>query len=1139
MLSAHVCAQNITSPNGRIKASCAVEDGKPVVTTSVDGTTLVERIQLGLTVNGTDYSTGVTLSEVGDVTTISEEYTAFHGKRLERSKKAEAVSVSLASQTNAGAPELGVELRAYDDGLCFRYVIDNPTGAELAFTGEQTAYTIQPDCKRWLQRFVTSYEGDFPLQDGAAQQAAWNYPMLFQSDDNYLLLTEANSNSEYCSTHTSNETDKNVYAVAYPFAWEGNSVGDVNPVSKATKWTSPWRVLIMGTLGDIVESTLVEDVSDATTMTDTDWIKGGRAAWVYWAYNHGTKDFKICCDYVDLAVKMGWEYVLFDWEWDSMTNGGNLEDAAQYAVSKGVKPLLWYNSGGSHNTVSSTPRDRFLTHESRVKELQWLKSLGFVGVKIDFFESDKQHMMQYYIDILKDCADAQMMVNFHGSTLPRGWSRTYPHLMSMEAVYGAEQYNNSANMTAIGSRINCTLPYTRNVVGPMDYTPVAFTNSQNPHTTSYAHELALSVAFESGIQHWADRPEGFLSLPEEARQHMMNVPAVWDETLFLDGYPGTHFVVARRSGDTWYVAGLNGEKTSRTITVNLEFLSEGEHFMTCYADGAHGAQFSITHRKITSTDEITLQCLSEGGFTLVFSQVPTYDQLQALVQLSETLLSEAETNTGDTPGQYASDKVDALREALTDAQALTAESDAATLANAYIALADAYSDLQTTGVVEANSTKGDAVQPKSGGTDVTAQYLGEAKGFSRCDEPKEINYSRFGLLADPWVVTDNILNKDDGTHGGFDGYNGGRHIGIDKWDDGLPTITNGAIYQVTSTALPAGKYHITLPMTEIWDHLSTGEIVMQVVNGEDFLGGTAIASYDMSQRNNSYNGTPLEACHFELAEPATVSVGWIVNIPAENSRRSMRVTAIHLYQDDTNVSATYLGNYENIQRKDEPNSSIYYRFGTPTHWTVENYSVDNGTNGVKHGIDNFTGYNCLQLGRWEENATAMTAADHTNSRLYKRVTLPEGRYYFGAAYQYMEPNRIGDNAYICVLSTPVNSADVPEQAMAYATMKSSALGSTFYGVEFSIDTEQEVILGWQMDSNPQHSEFRASEVRLIHYPTNINTAVTHPDADNKGKPDFRSPAQYYSITGVQLNAAPRKGLFIMRQGGNTFKIYKK
>lgn len=600
--------------NEHLSVNTSQQNGKNfLVLNKHDGKELM-RVQLGLTTKDEDFTDGLEMTSVSATKTLREKYTSIHGKQ----KKVNAqYAQRVLSFLNAKHTPMQVEVRLYDDGLAFRYLLPNKAKARLEFTDEKTTYCMPAECHRWIQKFVTCYEGDFPYQDKSGATGAWNYPALFEQDGTFILLTEANATRQYCTTHLDNSADADQYKVSFPYPFEGNGQGEVNPVWNDA-WASPWRIAIAGELKDIVQSTLVENVSDATKMTNLDWVKPGRAAWVYWAYNHGTKDYQICKEYVDLAAEMGWEYVLFDWEWDCMTNGGKLEDAVAYARSKGVKPWMWYNSGGSHTGVRATPLDRMLTHENRAKEFMWLKSLGVVGVKVDFFESDKQQMVNYYLDILEDAAQYGMMVNFHGCTLPRGWSRTYPHLMSQEAVYGAEQYNNAPYMTDNGARINCLLPYTRNVVGPMDYTPVALTHSQHPHKTSFAHELALSVAFESGVQHWADRPEGFLQLPEEAKRHMQQVPVAWDETRFVSGYPGELFVVARRSGSVWYVAGLNGKNEPTDIRFTPDFLKKGIHEMTVYADGADGTMFAISHRKVRAEGQLSFTCLPQGGFLLVF-----------------------------------------------------------------------------------------------------------------------------------------------------------------------------------------------------------------------------------------------------------------------------------------------------------------------------------------------------------------------------------------------------------------------------------------------------------------------------------------------------------------------------------------
>ncbi|MBP5197151.1 MAG: glycoside hydrolase family 97 catalytic domain-containing protein [Bacteroidaceae bacterium] len=619
ILSAIFAFAGVKSPDGRLEAVVEQETGKTyLVLKDASGEVLV-RTSVGFTTGGEDFSSSLAFVSLSDGEQLTESYTNIHGKRTQVSHP---YTRSVASFTGDKGTPMNVELRLFNDGLAFRYLLANEVGAHLEFTGEQTAFSLPTASRRWLQRYVTCYEGDFPLQDATVGQGAWGYPALFQlSPERFALLTEAGLTRSYCATHLDNSADAAVYRVVYPNASEGNGQGAVNPVWEGA-WSSPWRTVIVGTQADIVASTMVDDVSPAPIinyqLSIVNWITPGRAAWVYWAYNHGTKDFQRCKQYVDLAAEMGWEYVLFDWEWDAMTNGGKLEDAVAYALSRGVKPWMWYNSGGTHTGVRATPLHRMLNHKNRVEEFTWLKSLGVVGVKVDFFESDKQQMVAYYLDILEDAAPFEMMVNFHGCTVPRGWSRTYPHLMSQEAVYGAEQYNNAPFMTDNGARINCLLPYTRNVVGPMDYTPVAFTNSQHPHRTSYVHELALSVAFESGVQHWADRPEGFLSLPDEAREHMSEVPVVWDETRFLRGYPGESFVVARRSGDRWYVAGLNGQDEPCEMFVATDFLPAGEFDVTVFADGASQDKMSITHRTVTSSDMIIMKCLPQGGFLLSF-----------------------------------------------------------------------------------------------------------------------------------------------------------------------------------------------------------------------------------------------------------------------------------------------------------------------------------------------------------------------------------------------------------------------------------------------------------------------------------------------------------------------------------------
>lgn len=372
---------------------------------------------------------------------------------------------------------------------------------------------------------------------------------------------------------------------------------------------------MMGSLEEIVASTLVDDVSAPSVVKKTDWIKPGKVSWNYWSSNHGTKDYKIVTDFADLAAEMNWPYTLLDWEWDAMSNGGNVEDAAKYILSKGVKPLIWYNSGGDHTWVSSTPKDRMLTHENRVEEFTKLRRMGFAGVKIDFFESEKQDMIRYYLDILEDAAKFEIMVYFHGCLVPRGWARTYPHLMTYEGVRGAEWYNNGPQFTYSAPEHNTILPFTRNVVGAMDYTPVTFTNSQFPHITSYGHELALSVLFESALQHLADRPEGYRQLPEDVKSFLKTVPVAWEETRLLSGFPGKDVTMARREGEVWYVGGINAEMREKNQKLSFPFLKEGAKYtLRLIADGPHDKVFSYKTVEVGQSSSVDVKMLRRGGF---------------------------------------------------------------------------------------------------------------------------------------------------------------------------------------------------------------------------------------------------------------------------------------------------------------------------------------------------------------------------------------------------------------------------------------------------------------------------------------------------------------------------------------------
>ena len=510
---------------------------------------------------------------------------------MQSGKRKECSNVFKVLSCNSG--DKFMTLWVANDGVAFRF-----GGGD-----ERVSYVIPDGTKRWLQRQKTDYEGFYP-ESASAANGKYNYPALIEYGDGLFgLITESGINhGNSCSYLTCNGDN---YTVTYTDADEA----DVHP----------WRLIIIGNLADIVESTLVTDMAEPCRITDTSWIKPGVSSWIYWAYNHSSKDFQKVKEYIDLAHDMGWPYTLIDWEWDEMANGGNIEDAMAYAREKGVKVNLWYNSGTSWiGPGAPGPQDRLRTHEAREREMTRLEQMGATGIKVDFFLPDGHEMVDYYLDILEDAARHHLLVDFHGCTIPRGWSRTWPNLMSMESVYGAEWYNNNRRMTNAAASHNATLPFTRNVIGPMDYTPCTFTDSQNPHITTDCHELALPILFESGLQHMADRPEAYLGLADEIRNLLSGLPSAWDDTRLLAGYPGQFAVIARRSGDTWYIAGING--TNEELTVDPIYSRLGnsivlEALITDKGDEP-GKGFNIEHN--VTAGPVTIP--ARGGFVATVTQ---------------------------------------------------------------------------------------------------------------------------------------------------------------------------------------------------------------------------------------------------------------------------------------------------------------------------------------------------------------------------------------------------------------------------------------------------------------------------------------------------------------------------------------
>mgnify|MGYP000754919587 FL=1 len=604
---------DVTSPTGKLGVTVEPMEGKAYdkITFSVnyDGKTILSQTELGLETDVQKFYGNLKLKSVSKAKRIVDDYKMITGKRSHCINEAFERTYSFENQEGNA---LDITFRVYDNGVVFRYEINTIADKEYV-VDEYTAYNIPQGAKRWMQQYDPGYEKFFPVStDGKLPDRpkvnSWGYPGLIELQDSvFMLITEANIRRGHCGSLLSNGDNNDRYQV---------KLADKKQVAEKT-WVSPWRVLIIGGLSDIVESTLVTDVSDPSKVEYTEWINPGMVSWIYWAYNHGSKDYQKVKEYIDLAAEMHWPYNLIDWEWDEMSNGGNLQDAVKYTLNKGIKPLLWYNS--STNWIGPGPLFRLNKKQDREKEYAWLSEMGIAGIKVDFFSGDSVSTMNYYIDLLEDAIKYKLMLNFHGATIPRGWQRTYPHMMSVEGVYGAEWYNNAPILTNRAAEHNATLPFTRNVVGPMDYTPGTFSNSQHPHITSYAHELALPVIFESALQHMPDRPSVYYGLPEPVKRLLSELPVAWDDTKLLAGYPGEEVILARRKGNVWYIGGINGTNETKTLHISLDKIAVSDKKISIFKDGIDNKHFSIEENIPLANvkSDLTIECLPRGGFVAV------------------------------------------------------------------------------------------------------------------------------------------------------------------------------------------------------------------------------------------------------------------------------------------------------------------------------------------------------------------------------------------------------------------------------------------------------------------------------------------------------------------------------------------
>ena len=626
--------QAITSPDGKLTVNLTVNNGIPAYSVSYKGKLFLESSPIGLKTNVGDFSTGLLLKDNPTQNRIDESYEL---PNIKKSKVHYIANETVFSFTKDSKAAIDIIFRVSNNDVAFKYkvypqketlaaVIKEEASGFLFPEGTTSFLSAQSKAMVGYARTMPSYEIPYTVDAAMGQNGrgeGYTFPCLFKLKNNgWILISETGVDSQYCASRLIGH-DKGLYTIGFPMEGENNGNGSSSP-GIALPGETPWRTITVGeTLAPIVETTVPFDL-----------VKPRYEASQKYQYTKGTWSWIIGMDksmnydeqlrYVNFSADLGYETLLVDALWDTQVGRDKIANLSKYAAGKGVGLYLWYNSNGYWNDAPQSPRGIMDKTIARRKEMAWMKSIGIKGIKVDFFGGDKQETMKLYEDILYDANDYGIMVIFHGTTLPRGWERMYPNYASSEAVLASENLyfgQGSCDLEAFSATLHT---FIRNTVGSMDFGGSAlnkFYNDKNTpnkgskRMTSDVYALATAVLFQSGVQHFALAPNNLTDAPQWAIDFMKEVPTVWDEVKFIDGYPGKYALLARRQGNKWYVAGINAQKETLTIKIKLPMIAGGSQLKQ-YADDAQ-LNGSVNTIKLKKNQEIEVTIPCNGAVLLV------------------------------------------------------------------------------------------------------------------------------------------------------------------------------------------------------------------------------------------------------------------------------------------------------------------------------------------------------------------------------------------------------------------------------------------------------------------------------------------------------------------------------------------
>lgn len=617
------------SPDGKLKLAVFSEDGKALYTVTLQGKVMLEKSPLGLITNESDFSKNLKFTD-SKKDQVSKSYA---NKKIKKSKVDYKANILRVKFTNADQHSIGIEFQVSDNNIAFRYeILPMKDRFSAVVQSEITGYRFPVKTTTFLSpmmkpmtgfaRTAPSYESGYKADAELGTKAEYGYvfPGLFHlENDGWILLSETGVSSLYCASHLDTTSEKNLYQVAYPNMAENNGFGSSGAAISLPAKT-PWRTITVGeSLKPIVETTIPFDVVEPMYEPSQKYQFGKSTwSWILWQDNSmNDEDQK---QFIDLAAKLNYEFILIDALWDKNIGKDRMKDLVQYAKSKNVGVMLWYNSNGTANDAPMGPRNRMSSSVERKKEMKWLKEVGVKGLKVDFFGGDKQETMRLYEDILSDANDFGITIIFHGATLPRGWEVMYPNFAGSEAVLASEMLYFSEDVRKQEAFFAALHPFIRNTVGSMEFGGT-FLNKfltksnkeKNKRHTTDGFQLATAVLFQNPIQMFAVMPNNLTDAPKFQLDFMKEVPTLWDETVFIDGYPGKYSVIARRHLNQWYVAGINSEKAVKKLKINLPMLAgKTVKFISDDAKGNSSEQ----EVKVNAKGDFNVEIQPNGGFVL-------------------------------------------------------------------------------------------------------------------------------------------------------------------------------------------------------------------------------------------------------------------------------------------------------------------------------------------------------------------------------------------------------------------------------------------------------------------------------------------------------------------------------------------